>query len=223
MSGTKSPDDFSVDVKTAIKYYDKLKAELPPEIGFAISPLDIVPIEFNPNTTADADMISISTRNLFKNAGGANVLYSDATNSTLILAQMKADAEAALSSLLPQIQKWTNVWLTDNVGKDHASVIFMRVSPYTIEAKKDELLKSAQYSLPVAMAVGALDGFTPLEMIALGELENDVLDIRVSWKPLQSSHTQSGSSVGSDVDPGVGGRPQSDELTDEGERTRDSK
>lgn len=221
LSSTKSPDDFEVDIKTAIRYYDKMADMLPPEIGFALSPLPIEQIEFNPTSTSDNDMISNSTRNLFKNAGGANVLYSDATNSTLILAQMKADAEAALSSLLPQIQKWTNVWLTDDVGKDHASVTFMRVSPYTIEAKKDELLKSAQYSLPVAMAVGALDGFTPLEMIALGELENDILDIRVSWKPLQSSHTQSGSGVGSDVDSSVGGRPKQDEVTDEGERSRD--
>lgn len=62
--------------------------------------------------------------------------------------------------------------------------------------KKKELLESAQYGVPVKMAVAALDGFSPLQVLSLQFLENKVLDLPSNWIPLNSSYTTSGTDEG---------------------------
>ena len=68
------------------------------------------------------------------------------------------------------------------------------------------------------MAVAALDGFSPLEVLRMQFLENDVLSLHNSWIPLQSSYTQSGSTSAE----GGGQEKDVTDLTDEGESTRES-
>jgi hypothetical protein len=60
-------------------------------------------------------------------------------------------------------------------------------------------------------------GLSPLDGHALTYLENNILKQHENWKyPLQSSYTQS-------VDGGNGGAPEKslDNISDEGEKTRD--
>lgn len=81
--------------------------------------------------------------------------------------------------------------------------------------KKKELLESAQYGVPVKMAVAALDGFSPLQVLSLQFLENKVLDLPSNWIPLNSSYTTSG------TDEGGGQEKDEGELGDEGEQTKE--
>ena len=65
------------------------------------------------------------------------------------------------------------------------------------------------------MAVAALDGFSPLQVLSLQFLENKVLDLPSNWIPLNSSYTTSG------TDEGGGQEKDEGELGDEGEQTKE--
>jgi len=215
-------DDFKLDIDTALEYYNKMAEEIPPEVGFGLSPFPIDTIEFKPVDTSDVDMISNATNNLFKTSGGSEVLNSDQiTGTSAYLAALLCDTEMAISSILPQIEAWMNRYLTYKIGKNHAIVKYLEVSVYTKESKKDSLLKSGQNGVPTKLAIAALDGYTPLETMSLEYLENKVLKLHKNWIPLSTSYTQSGN-PSLDTDPIEGGRPNSDSLTDEGEKSREN-
>ena len=120
----------------------------------------------------------------------------------------------ALKPLLGQIEKWTNHYLK-SVLSNPAQVSYIYTSPWMKNEKKKELLESAQYGVPVKMAVAALDGFSPLQVLSLQFLENKVLDLPSNWIPLNSSYTTSG------TDEGGGQEKDEGELGDEGEQTKE--
>ena len=81
--------------------------------------------------------------------------------------------------------------------------------------RKKELLESANAGIPVKMAVASLDGFSPLEVLRMQFIENDVLSLHENWIPLQSTYT-----TASGMDDT---KPEKDitELTDEGDASRE--
>ena len=224
LSGTDTPDDFEVDVNTAIKYYNRLAESLPECIASCISPLPIEPIEFKDlNTTDTTDMISTSLSNIFKHIGGV-VLDNDKTGTTVYEAQIIADMEIAQATLLPQIQRWINLYLNYVIGEGHSFIKYIDgVSPYTRKSKRKELLESGQNGLATALSIGILDGFSPQETISQLHLQK-ALGLYDLMQPLSTSYTQSGNATTTDTDPITGGRPTEDDstqLTDEGSSTRE--
>lgn len=219
LSGTDEPDDFEVDVETALEYYRKLEANLPDEVAACISPIPIEPIEFDSNnSTKDSDMIANSSKNLFNSIGGV-ILNTEKTGTTIYEAQILSDMRYAQSTLLPQINRWINFYLDTVIGTHHAYVKYIEgVSPYTRKAKRKELLESAQNGFATVLEIGVLDGNTPKETIAKLRLQN-ALGLQNLMIPLSTSYTKSNS----DTDAINGGRPTSDtdELSDEGARTRE--
>ncbi len=222
LSGTDTPDDFEVDIKTALKYYNKLAEALPDCVNACISPLPIEPVEFKDlNTTEDTDMLSSAMSNIFKSIGGV-ILDNDKTGSTIFEAQIIADMEIAQATLLPQIQRWVNLYFNYVIGDDHAFVKYIDgVSPYTRKNRRKELLESAQNGLPTKLEISILDGKSPLETISQLYFENDVLGLNNKLIPLSTSYTVSGT-TGS-TDPITGGAPEKDatELTTDGSETRE--
>ena len=222
MQGSTDPDDFAVDIETAIAYYDKLAEATPECVNVALSPMPINAITFKGNTTEDTDMLARSMENIFATSGGYQVLGSKQSGALIFNAQIMSDTLTALKPLLPQIEHWHNRFLT-YIMNEHSRIKYMMVSPYTKKDYKDALLKDAQYGVPVKMAVAALDGYSPLETLALTFLENDCLELHTKWIPLQSSFTQDTGEVAEGTDPIEGGAPKKpeSELTDEGSETRD--
>lgn len=219
ISGSDSPDDFEVDPATALKYYNKFVEALPECVNACLSPVPIEAIEFKDlNTTDDTDMISSSLSNLFKRVGGVT-LDNDKTGTTIYEAQIISDMEMAHSTLVPQINRYLNLYFDYIIGDSHALIKYINgVCPYTRRTKRKELLESAQNGFS-KMSIGILDGYTPLEQISLLHLEN-ALGIRDLMIPLSTSYTQSSSST----DPINGGRPtvdDSNDLSDEGSATRE--
>ena len=219
LTGTNNPDDFEVDPITALKYYQKFADELPECVNACISPLPIEPIEFKDlNTTDDTDMISSSLSNLFKRVGGV-ILDNDKTGSTIYEAQIIADMELAHGTLVPQINRYLNLYFNYVLGDDHSLIKYIEgVCPYTRKNKRKELLESAQNGL-TRMKIAILDGDTPLETISSLKLER-ALGLEELMIPLSTSYTQSSS----ETDPINGGAPEKDEtdLTDEGSSTREA-
>ena len=69
------------------------------------------------------------------------------------------------------------------------------------------------------LVLNNLNGFSELDTVALNFLEENCLQLSKKFVPLQSANTQSGSS-----DSSVGApEKDSDELTDDGEASRDKK
>lgn len=225
LSGTDEPDDFEVDIETAIKYYNKMISYLPPEVAAIISPLPIEPIEFNNNNnTEDSDMITNSSRNLFNSVGGA-ILGTEYEGSTIYEAKIIEEMEYAQATLLPQINKWINLYFNHIIGEHHATIKYIDgVSPYTRKAKRKELLESAQNGLGNALDIAVLDGSSQKETLSRLRL-NKALGMSELLVPLSTSYTQSGSTTTTDTDPVTGGAPTKDaiDLTDDGSRTRETK
>ena len=219
LSGTDSPDDFEVDPATALQYYNKFVAALPECVNACLSPVPIEPIEFKDlNTTDDTDMISSSLSNLFKHVGGV-ILDNSKTGTTIYEAQIIADMEMAHSTLVPQVNRYLNLYFKYVIGDKHAHIKYIEgVCPYTRKAKRKELLESAQNGFS-RMAVGILDGNTSLEQISLLKLEKALGLVDLMSNPLSTSYTKSGS----DTDPINGGAPTKDagDLSDEGSNSRE--
>ena len=221
LTNADEPDDFAVDIDTAIDYYNRLAESLPECVSSAISPLPIDTIEFKDDQTEEVNRISTATSNLFKMSGGSQILDNETTGTTITEAKILCDTMMALRPVLPQVEKWVNRYLT-YIMNDHSRIKYIEVSPYTKDKKKKNLLESGQNGVPVKLAIAALDGFTPLEVHSLDVLENTILKLHETWLPLQNSYVQSGSSApGSDT----GGAPtkDTDELTDEGESSIDKR
>lgn len=223
LSGTSDPDDFEIDPDTALKYYNKLAANVPPCVNVVLSPMDIDTIEFKDlNNTDDSDMISNSISNIFKHIGGV-ILNSDKSGTTIYEAQIIADMKYGQSTLLPQVQRYLNLYFNYTIGTGHGYFKYIDgVSPYTKKSKRKELIESAQSGFS-RMSIGILDGNTPLEQISLLKLERDLGLIDLMSNPLSTSYTQSGSQPTADTDPINGGAPSkdSDDLTDSGSKSKE--
>lgn len=225
ISGSDDPDDFEVDPDTALKYYNKFVAALPECVNACLSPVPIEPIEFKDlNNTDDTDMISNSISNIFKHIGGV-ILNSDKSGTTIYEAQIIADMEIAQSTLLPQVQRYLNLYFNYTIGTGHGYFKYIDgVCPYTRRQKRKELVESAQNGFS-RMSIGILDGNTALEQISMLKLEKDLGLVDLMSNPLSTSYTQSGSTQESETDPIKGGAPEkdTDDLTDKGSKSRENK
>lgn len=211
LDNSDTPDNFEVDIDTAIDYYNKFEESLPAGVASTISPMPIEAVEFKGTSTDDNDMLANSTSNLFKISGGSLVLNDEHTGATIFRAHIISDMMQALKPLLGEIEAWTNRYLSYNLNNP-SKVSYIETSPWMKNEKRKEIIESAQYGVPVKTALAALDGLSPLEMLSLEFLENDVLGLHDTWLPLNSSHTQSGKNSNT---------KNETELTDSGAETRE--
>ncbi len=206
-----NPDDFAVDPSTAIDYFLKFKDSLPSFVDAIISPMPVEPVSFNKDVVSDTTRVQVATETVLNCSGGAQVLNTTKLKtSEAFKAMIKADTEFAISTLLPQIEAWTNSFVARYVSKP-SKIKFFEVSVYTKADLRKELLENAQNGLPTKLAINALSGFSELDTMALNFLEEDVLKLSEKFKPLSTSYTQSNESSEKDIG----------DLTDAGMRTRD--
>ena len=216
LEGTDTPDDWKVDPSLAVDYFNKMVDEaIPPNMSAAIVPGKLNEISFPDSTAADTTKVMKATETVLNTAGGAEVLNGSTINNTYAfkLATM-VNTEYAISSLLPQIQSWVNHRMMLTISNP-CKVKFFAVSVYTLPDYKEQLLTAAQNGFPTILAYGACNGYSEKDTIALNKLEVNILGLTDNFKPLSTSYTQSSNDVG---------RPKTpdDELTDSGDRTRDT-
>ena len=195
LNGSDVPDDWAVDVNTALEYYRKLQDSLPDYIGCAITPIPLDTIDFSDDQASDVTKIQKATKEVLNTSGGAQVLNSATlTNAEGIRAATKVDSVCAISPLLGQIQGWTNRMLSYLMSAP-AKVKFMEVSKYTKDAFKESLQKDMNYGYVSALAINSLNGFSELDTLALNHLERDILHLEQKFIPYQTASTQSGKTV----------------------------
>lgn len=215
IDGSDSPDDWAVDVNTALDYYRKLEASLPDYVGSAITPIPLDVISFSDDQTTDTTKIQKATKEVLNTSGGAQILNSSTiSGAEAFRSATRADTELAISSLLGQISGWTNRMLSYLVSEP-AKVKFFEISSYTKDAFKESLQKDLNYGFVSTLAINSLNGFSELDTLALNYLENDVLKLNEKFIPLQTASTRSDSNE-------TGAKEKSNtQISDEGEETRD--
>ena len=215
----KAVDDWAVDPSIVATYFNKMVDEaLPDYTSAAIVPTDTDVIEFNTNdTTADTNRVNKAYKNILDSSGGGEILLSSNISGSTAYSLVKIlNTEFAISALLPQVSATINRLVKQQFNKA-AKIKFFEVSTYTREDLRKEFMNSAEYGFPNALAYGSTLGLSELDTLSLNYLENDILHLTDRFTPLQSSHTQSG-------DGKVGqGAPTKDEVTDEGDRSRENK
>ena len=216
LDGTDIPDDWAVDLDTALSYYKRLEDSLPDYVGSVITPIPLDVLSFSEDQTTDTTKIQKATKEVLNTSGGAQILNSSTiSGAEAFRSATKADTELAISSLLGQIQGWTNRMLSYLVS-DPAKVKFFEVSAYTKDAFKESLQKDLNYGFVSALAINSLNGFSELDTLALNYLEKDVLNLNTKFIPLQTASTRSS-------EDGENGAPEKSDtqISDEGSETKD--
>lgn len=216
IDGSNEPDDFSIDLDTAVEFYNKMCEALPPEVGMVLSPMKIEPIEFEKHASDDTDEISEAMSNLWESAGVSQVLDAKRlTGSTAVKMSTIADALMAIKPVLPQIEAWVNRFLDYVVTDNQMRVEYIDITPFTKEDRIKIVKEAATLGLPVKLQYASLLGLSPLDVYSLCFLENDVLQLDQNFIPLVSTYTIPGKDS-----PGAPTKDDGD-LSDEGANTRD--
>ena len=220
ISGTKDVDDFAIDLDLANAFYQKLQAALPENVAIAMSPMDLDSIDFKSNDAEDTNIISKAYENIINANGGIVLNQNKITNSASFKLALQFDCMDAMA-VTEQINSWTNLWILNHLGETGMIVEYDSTSPYFVSDRVDQLLKAAQYGIPVKLELASLVNANPVKERGMSFMENALGLTTTSWNnPLVSSNTQSGVSENGD---GSEGRSKKDEgdLSDEGEKTRD--
>lgn len=212
------PNDFKVDPESVgIPYFNKMVEEaLPDYTSAAIVPGKLNTISFDDDQATDTTKIEQATETVLNTSGGAQILNSASISGTTAFnAAIKSDTEFAISMLLPQTQAVVNriiSYYVDNPSK----VKFFEISTYTKQEFKENVLRDNEYGLAPKLLVNSLNGFSEKDTLAINHLESNIL--KLSFTPVSSTHTQSGSSViNGDTKPTLSDTV----ITDDGEASRD--
>ena len=217
INGADNPDEFAVNPQLAVDYFNKLVDALPNYTDAIITPIPIDYVSFNNDTVAsDVTKVQNATKTVLNTAGGSQVLNSATiNNSSSAEAALKLDTEFAISSLLPQTEMWVNYFISLYVN-NASRVKFFEVSTYTAKQFRQELLENASNGLPNKLAIASMSGFSELDTLSLNFLEEEILGLKNKLVPLSTSYTQSGNDKSGTTE------KDADQLSDEGQKTRDS-
>lgn len=214
--------NYLINYDKAKAFWGNLDSVLPDEVGSVLTPLDIEKISFERTNTADRDTITEAEENLFTAAGVSSLLFnnSKAAASALLLS-IKADQELTYG-IVKGFEDAINRYIQYNNWGKYFKVTFLDVSPYNRKEAGDGYLKAASYGLPTISLYAASQGLGQAELDAMSFLETKVLGLQDMFKPIQSSATMSSDAL-QGTGTGDAGRPEKEmeELTEEGERTRD--
>lgn len=218
-------DEYKIDPKVVVSYYNKLLDNLPPYVAASIVPGEVTEnnvLDFSTTSTdQDVDRIENNQKNLLNTSGGGVLISAHNVDSTeKFKAWLKMVTAYATNSLLPQIEGTVNRFMAMDIAGEVCKVKFFKdVSIYTKDWVRDEVLKSCTFSYANRLAYNTFLGISEKATLANEFLETHVLGLTESMNhPLMSSYMQSGSN-GNEA-----GRPETDsgELTDSGERTRNA-
>lgn len=224
ISGSKDVDDFEIDLDLAYAFYQKLLAAIPGNITTVLTPMDLGTIDFQSNNANDVNIISEAYENIINANGGIVLNQNKITNSASFNKALQFDSMDAMS-VIEQINAWINLRILNHLGETNMVVEFSSVSPYFIDDRIDKLLKVAQYGVPVKLELASLLEMNPVKERGMSFMEEALGMGKTSWNmPLLSSNVQNGDNPeNGDGSEGRAKIDNPDDLSDEGQKTRDKK
>lgn len=221
ISGTKDVNDWKIEPRLASEYFNKMINDaLPPYISAAMVPGKLNEVSFNNDKATDTTKVAKATETVLNTAGGAEVLNGGTINNTYAFKMAAiANTEFAISSLLPQIEGFTNRKLS-YLCSNPCRLTYFPISVYTKDDFTEKMLKGGQNGFAVRLALGTLLGISESANLSMLHFENEVLGLHKLMIPLTTSYTQS-SDNGYTSEIGQGAPTKdADDLSDSGERSR---
>lgn len=216
--GIDNNGNWSMDYGKAKQFWQNLDGVLPDEVGSILSPMDIEKISFERSHTGDTDSVAEAEQSLFTAAGVQSLLFNNAkASANALLLSIKVDQELTYG-IVKSITGVLNRFIhAQSYGKNF-SVDILDCSWVNRKEVGDTYIKAFQFGIPSITYYAASQGISQDTLDGMNFLENDVLNFRERFKPLQSSATLSANSENDE-----GGRPtkEIDELSDAGEQTRE--
>lgn len=199
--------EWQLDLDKAKEFWHNLDAVLPEEVGSVLSPMPINKISFEKTHAGDTNTIADAEESLFSAAGVSSLLFNNekASANSLTLS-IKVDQEITYG-IVKSIEDMVNRYIQSQSFGKNFKVTFLNVSAFNRKEAGDQYLKAAQYGLPTVMMYAASQGLNQAELDTMNFLENDVLDLKSSLVPLQSSSTLSSNPVDSEAATDEGGAP----------------
>lgn len=222
--GIDKDGNWQMDLDKAKEFWRNLDSVLPEEVGSVLTPMPVDKISFEKSNTANTDTVSEAEQNLFSAAGVSSLLFNnDKASANALALSIKAD-QAITYGIVKSIEDMVNRFIQAQSYGKNFKVNFLDVSPFNRKEVGDMYLKAAQYGLPTVSMYAASQGLGQAELDSMNFLENDVLEIKKLFVPLQSSSTQSVTS--SDDSNGAtdeGGAPKkdADDLSESGLQNRE--
>lgn len=211
---------YKLDYDSAYKFWRNLDNVLPDEIGSVLTPMKIEKVSFERNHTGETDTVADSEQELFTAAGVSSLLFNNAkASSNALLLSIKAD-QALTFSIVKSLETMLNRLIHSKGYGKYFRVSFLDISTYNRKEMGDIYLKAATYGMPTTMHYAVSQGLMQDDVEQMSFLQNDVLGLHDKLIPLRSSATMSSSDT--DIE-STGGRAREDddELTDDGEITRE--
>ena len=223
ISGTKDVDDFEIDLDLANAFYQKMQQAIPENITTILTPMDLDTIDFQTNNASDVNIISEAYENIINANGGIVLNQNKITNSASFNKALQFDSMDAMAPV-EQINAWVNLWIKNHLGDTYMNVEYSSISPYFVDEQIDKLLKLAQYGIPVKLELASLTNANPVKERGMSYMEEILGLANTTWnKPLMSSNVQSGMTENGDGSEGRSKTENPEDLTDEGQATRDKK
>lgn len=219
--GLNEEGEWQIDLDKAKEFWRNLDSVLPEEIGSILTPMPINKISFEKTHTGDTDTIAEAEQNLFSAAGVSSLLFNnDKASANALVLSIKAD-QAITFGIVKSIEDVVNRFIQSQAYGKNFKVTFLDCSPFNRKELGDMYLKACQFGVPMVSYYCASQGLGQAEMDCMNFLENDILNIKHTFIPLQSSSTQSSNDGGSAID--EGGAPQKDaaDLSESGEQNRE--
>lgn len=205
---------FLIDLDLAATFHDMAEDTLPEGVGVITSPMEMEAIKTEKSKT-DSDVVNNAYRESFRDAGVSEFLFNSDKNTSVGLAKSIMTDEETIFSLYRQIERWVNRRIKQRNYINEYSFKIMDFTIFSKEKFSAELLKMAQYGVPVKMELGALVGLTPNQFINKVHLENNLFQLHEILIPVASSHNQRNG--GTALDKKAGRPPKSDdEISDSG-------
>ena len=208
-------NDFLIDFDTMMNFHNKASESLPDEVGLITSPMEIASIDVS-NKKNDIDNVAKTERDYWSSAGVSQSLFHSEKSSNNALTKSIQTDEQIVYAILRQFERWLNRKIKKELKTyKYFKVKFLDITVFNSKEVFENNLKAAQFGFPTAMTAASALGLSPSSVSNMEFLENDVLGIKDKFIPLRSSHT------GSDSGESGNQTKDEDELSEEGEKTRD--
>lgn len=214
--GVDAEGNWEIPLERAKQFYHNLDSVLPEEVGSVLSPMPINKISFEKSNTGDSDSVAEAEQNMYSSAGVSSLLFNNTkASANALLLSIKSD-QCITYGVVKSIEAMVNRYLHHQSFGKKMRVTFLDVSPFNRKEMGDQYLKACQFGMPMVSYYCASQGLDQMQMETMNFLEDDLLQVKAKFIPLQSSATRSASD--NEV-----GAPEKDleDLTEAGEQTRE--
>ena len=207
-------DDFAISNDMVDMTSMQLESSLPPYMGYFTHANDIDVIKASSSDSNSVNNVANAEKNLWNAFGYAECMFGvDNTNSGTLQYAIKTDEEQ-LFGLYRQLESYWGLKIKKK--NKNFKFILLNTTWFNIDKWIENIMSSAQVSIPVAQILPILLGFDISDIEDMNDMQELIFDIQNKWRPLASSYTQS--SLDNET-----GRPESEEgLTESGDKTREN-